>query len=396
MKQLCKYKSGVIFCLVLTTCMGISMWLARFIPVERFDNMVVPVFAGMTSAIAFLGAWVMFQHTEGLRFRILWGWTLVAWGIADAAYLICWMAAPMQMMNMGAYELTDHELLIGNFLGWMLLLYPTEALRPQWLTLKHAMWSLLPMCVLVALDYVLPIKLTYIIILYPFVLLGLLVNDVREYRIWCEENFSTLDDIDVQWIMRYMIMMILVGIGYLYICMGHSHTRGFTQLWMVILMLAYSTEQILFRRNPWEMLQHSEPECPDSAEIVKNTISTDESCFHERPDAPALREALERWMDDEKPYTNPDFRLIDLQQVLPLNRTYLSQFIHNEYGCSFYQFVNRYRIEEAKRLKLEKPNLKEADVAALCGFSSASVFSRTFTTITGLQPKKWHKKIYSE
>ena len=196
--------------------------------------MVVPVFAGMTSAIAFSGAWVMFRHTEGLRFRILWGWTLVAWGTADAAYLICWMAAPMQMMNMGAYELTCHELLIGNFLGWMLLLYPTEALRPKWLTPKRAMWSLLPMFVLVALDYVLPIKLTHIIILYPFVLLALLVNDVREYRIWCEENFSTLDDIDVQWIMRYMIMMILVGIVYLYICMDHSHTRGFTQLWLVL------------------------------------------------------------------------------------------------------------------------------------------------------------------
>lgn len=395
MKQLYKYKPGVIFFLVLTACVGISMWLARFIPVERFDNMVVPVFAGMTSAIAFSGAWVMFRHTEGLRFRILWGWTLVAWGTADAAYLICWMAAPMQMMNMGAYELTCHELLIGNFLGWMLLLYPTEALRPKWLTPKRAMWSLLPMFVLVALDYVLPIKLTHIIILYPFVLLALLVNDVREYRIWCEENFSTLDDIDVQWIMRYMIMMILVGIVYLYICMDHSHTRGFTQLWLVIFMLAYSTEQIMFRRNPWEMLQHSEPECLDSTEIEKKPISTDGDYCHERPDAPALREALERWMDDEKPYTNPDFRLIDLQQVLPLNRTYLSQFIHSEYGCTFYQFVNRYRIEEAKRLKMEQPDLKIAEIAALCGFSSSSVFSRTFAAITGQTPAKWCRKIHS-
>ena len=95
------------------------------------------------------------------------------------------------------------------------------------------------------------------------------------------------------------------------------------------------------------------------------------------------------WMEKEKPYRNPDFRLLDLQQILPMNRTYLSQFIHNEYGCTFYQFVNRYRIEESMRLKREKPDLKVQEVSALCGFSSPTVFSRTFTSITGLSPREW-------
>jgi len=385
MTQFFKYQSGVIFFLMLTACVAASIWLSRWVPCEQFDNIVSPVLCGITSAVAFMGAWLIFRHSDGLRIRKAWGWTLVAWGVADGAYLVCWMIDPMSVMNMGAYELTTHELLIGNLLGWLLLLYPTEALRPQWLTVRRALLQLVPMFALVALDYILPVNLTPVISVYPFALLGFLITHVRAYRIWCEENFSTLDNIDVQWIMRYLIMLVLVGGVYLYLCLSHSHTRGFTQLWLVIFMLAYSTEKIMFQRDPWTMVQPSLQEKSDESEDIAVSEATNA----------AYRKKLEQWMEHEKPYTNPNFRLIDLQQVLPMNRTYLSQFIHREYGCTFYQFVNRYRIEEAQRLKLEQPDIKIGEVSARCGFSSPTVFTRTFTTITGLTPREWGKKIHS-
>lgn len=384
MSRRVKYRSGIIFCLVLTVCVIVSIWLSQWIPCERFDNVLSPVLSGITSAVAFTGAWLMFRHSDGLRIRKAFGWTLLAWGLADGAYLVCWIAAPLSVMNMGAYQLTTHELLIGNLLGWTLLLYPTEALRPQWLNAKRTLLQLVPMFALVALDYILPVNLTPIIALYPFALLGLLITHMRAYRIWCEENFSTLDDFDVQWIMRYLIMLVLVGVVYLYLCLSHSHTRGFTQLWLVILMLAYSTEKVLFQRDPWEMVKQAEdPMKSEKNEKLDNTEKR------------SLRATLEQWMEKDKPYTNPDFRLIDLQQVLPMNRTYLSQFIHKEYGCTFYQFVNRYRIEEAKRLKLEQPDIKIGETSVRCGFSSPTVFTRTFTNITGKTPREWAKEIHS-
>lgn len=385
MRQFIKYQSGVIFFLILAACVAASIRLSRWIPCEQFDNVVSPVLSGITSAVAFMGAWLIFRHSDGLRIRKAWGITLLTWGLADGAYLVCWLISPMKMMDMSAYELTTHELLIGNLLGWLLLLYPTEALRPKWLTARRALLQLVPMFALVAFDYILPVNLAPVIALYPFALLGLLITHMRAYRIWCEENFSTLDDIDVQWIMRYLIMLVLVGVVYLYLCLSHSHTRGFTQLWLVIFMLAYSTEKILFHRDPWAMPQPFKQEKSD--EMEENAVSESANA--------AYRKKLEQWMEHEKPYTNPDLRLIDLQQVLPMNRTYLSQFIHREYGCTFYQFVNRYRIEEAKRLKLEQPDLKISEVSALCGFSSPTVFTRTFTTITGLTPRQWAQKIHS-
>ena len=101
------------------------------------------------------------------------------------------------------------------------------------------------------------------------------------------------------------------------------------------------------------------------------------------------RAKLEQWMETDKPYLNPDFRLLDLRQVLPLNRTYLSQLINAEYGCNFYQFATNYRIEEAKHLMTEHPEMTMEDVANQCGFSSARSFYRAFDREVDMTPKEW-------
>ena len=97
------------------------------------------------------------------------------------------------------------------------------------------------------------------------------------------------------------------------------------------------------------------------------------------------------WMEQEKPYLNPDFQLLDLRAVLPMNRTYLSRFIRDEFGCTFYKLVNRYRIDEAKRLMKENPKQTIEEIAARSGFSSRSSFTQTFTKETGLSPREWSK-----
>lgn len=372
-----RYRSVIRFTVILTVCVAVSLWLARYIPADVFDNIITPILFSCSVAVEFFSLWIILRHTDGLRFRRAWAWTLLIWGVSDAAYIILWVAAPRHVMDMGASQLSTPELLLGNLLGFMLLLYPTEALRPGWLNWKCALW-LLPMLALAALDYVIPVNLQPFICLYPVVLTALLLTHVRAYRIWCEENYSTLDDIDVQWIVRYLVMLVLVGLVYMYMCITHSHTRGFTQLWLVIFVLAYSTEQILFRKDPWTMVRHIEKEKhPETAAPIQAE----------------LRKKVEDWMKKEKPYLNPGFQLSDMCQELAMSRDDLSKFINDEFGCNFYQFVNGYRIDEAKRLKMNHPEFSVEEVAIRCGFTSGVVFSSIFTRETGLTPREWSKKV---
>lgn len=366
------------FFIITTVCVALSLWLSRFISVATFEEVLSPLLFTITVTVAFFGSFLVFKHADGLRIRRVWGWTLLIWGLIDSTYLVGHIFAHSQIMDMGAQHITTIELFLGNLLGWVLLLYPTEAVRPGWLSLKTGLWQVLPMCVLIGLDYLIPLSLRPLITLYPFALIPLLLTHIRVYKNWCEENFSTLDAFDVQWIIRYMWMVVLVGVNYIFICVTQAPARGFTQLWFTIFMFAYSTEQILCRKDPWEMVRGREK----AEEPEPEAVSSQD----------ALRQKLDLWMEHEKPYVNPAFQLSDLGAVLPMNRTYLSQFIKAEYGCTFYQFVSRYRLAEAKRLKLEQPDLKMDEIAARCGFSSRTVFSNVFTREEGVSPREWFKK----
>lgn len=372
------YRAEFRFILILVAVVALSIWASRFIPDDYFDSAITPILMSASTAVALCCAWITARHTEGYRVRKIWFFTLVLWGLLDGIYVISWVFMGKPVMNMGAYKLTTMELALGNLLGWSLLLFPTEALRPGWLNFRRALLQILPMYALLALDYILPVDLRILVALYPLVLIALLFTHVREYRVWCEDNFSSLEDVDERRIIRYIFVGFVIVAVYTYICISHEHARGFTQQWLVIFTLIYGTDLTLFRRDPWEQVWES----------IKNNAP--EEAVQLQPNE-AYRQALEEWMGKEKPYRNPDFKLVDLQKVLPMNRTYLSQFIHAEYGCSFYLFVNRFRVEEAKRLMTEHPDMKMADVSSNCGFSSPSVFSRTFSTMTGQSPREWRK-----
>ena len=381
------YRSEVIFFLALLCVTLVSTFFGQFMPDEVFDNVYTPVCNTATVIASFSGAWILLRHAEGMRIRRFFAYALLVWGVSDLVYLIGWAVAPQQVMNMGAYELTSYELFIGNLLGWVLLLYPTEALRPGWMNMRHALWQLLPLVGLVALDYLLPINLWPVISLYPYVLLAFLFTHMRAYVKWCENNFSRLDNIDVRWIIRYCCMLFFVGINFVWMCSTHYHARGFTQQWFIVVMIIYSIEQILFRKDPWSSPLLSDNDSSDSASFPSEAPLSEHS-----PAMEEYKRILLDWIATNKPYVNPDFQLMDLRAVLPMNRTYLSHFIHESFGCSFYQFVNRYRIEEAKRLLREKPDITIEEVATRSGFSSRSSFTQSFTREIGISPREWSRQ----
>lgn len=375
------YQSEVIFFLLLSVLVVLSHWLSRFIPMDFYENILTPIQNSFIIATCLIGSYILLRHSDGLRIRKVWAYSMLIWGLADSFFLFQTCCMDMPVLLPGSDALTAYELLAGNCLGWLLLCYPTETLRPGWLNWKRALCQLLPMMALVGLDYLIPVNLTPILALYPVVLAGMLGVHIHAYRIWCEQNYSTMEHIDAQWIVRYLIMLTIIGASFLYICITSNPARTFTQQWLLLFFYVYSTEQILYRKNPWEGM-----------EPVADNIQPSDASKEEKQ---AERTKLEAWMENEKPYLNPDFQLIDLRAVLPMNRTYLSQFINDTYGCTFYQFVNKYRIDEAERLMQEQAQLKIADVAKLAGFSSSTVFIRVFTQTNGVTPKEWQSRIHS-
>ena len=367
-----EYKSEVVFGLVLSVLLIASTFFSRLIPKYFFDNFLNPAMSFAFAGICFFGAVICLRHLDNNRIRRVWAITLILWGTCELINVALFRTA-YNPFYVGNAFMKSTPMLIACVFAWLLLLYPHISIHPGKVNWRRGGLYLLPLVVLGVIDYVLPYELRILIALYPIWLLCELLRRVHRYRQWCEENFSTLDNIDTQWIVRYMVMIGLSGLVFYYLCVSNDPARAFTQQWYLMFVIGYTTDQVLYRPDPWERLR-----------------STAEEDTEEEPNpADAYRAKLEAWLEQEKPYLNPDFQLTDLRNVLPLNRTYLSQLINAEYGCSFYQWVNSLRIREAKRLMTEQPELKMQDVAKQCGFSSRNVFTQAFIRETGTTPTEW-------
>ena len=372
-----EYRAEVAFGLVLSALVAISYWLSPLIPFDTYRTIIMPV--QYTAIITFCAgnAYFFFKHHEKKRIRILMVYIMATWAILT--FIGLWVKLKNGNIDVaeGVFSLYGWEFVFGDIMGWMLLAYPTELLRPGWLNCKRALLQIIPIIVIGFIDWWLDIDLRWLLAIYPFILLILLFKHIRAYRKWCEDNFASMENIDVQWIVRYLTMVFIVGTSYAYLCFATEPNYAFTQLWLLFFVLFYSTEKILFRPDPWENIQTAAAGLQSEG---KEIMTENTALYHEK---------LENWMRTEKPYLNKDFRLTDLAQILPLNRTYLSQFINNEFGCTFYQYVTNYRIEEAKRIMQQNPELKVQEISDRCGFSSPTVFGRTFAREMGCAPSEW-------
>ena len=378
------YKSEFIFGLVLLAGVVLSYFLAQYIPMKLYGHLSM-IMNGCIAIMCLAGAWIMARHSKGMLVRNVWAFTLLAYAVF-ATLLLMRVTSFVDTPKEGLVSLQGWEIVVGNFLLWLFLLYPMLVLRPGWMTVPRALLQGLPVGLAFLLDQMFDIDLRILLAIYPILLFGFLIAYIRKYRLWCEENYSSMDNIDVQWIVRYIIMYLLDGALFFILCFHATVPVAFTQQWLILVMIAYSTDQILFRNDPWATVRTNKPgaQKPEESEDEEDNVPAINYAEY--------REKLDQWMQTEKPYLNPEFRLMDLRQILPLNRTYLSQLINVEYGCNFYQFVTNYRIKEAKQIMLANPDMKMQDVAEQSGFSSPTVFARVFSREVGMTPSEWTSK----
>ena len=244
------YKSEVIFGLVLSALLVASAWLSHLIPQDVFDKFINPAFSLGCAVICFFGASLCLLHHDGIRVRRSWAYMLIAWGVWELMMIGASATLNPAIMQVGTDTMSGIMMVVACLFAWLLFIYPTEVLRPGWLNWKHTLLQLAPLVALGLLDYFVPADLRWLIALYPIWLFGILIGHIRKYRLWCEENFSTLDNIDVQWIVRYVMMVMLAGLVFYWLCVTDQPARAFTQQWYLMFVLTYTTERVLYRPIP--------------------------------------------------------------------------------------------------------------------------------------------------
>lgn len=111
-------------------------------------------------------------------------------------------------------------------------------------------------------------------------------------------------------------------------------------------------------------------------------------------EADRIGTAVETLMKQQKTFLNPELNIDQLASLVSTNRHHLSQVLNENFKKSFYDYVNAFRVEEAKCLLSDpqKNNHKISSIAYDAGFNSLSTFNDVFRKIAGSTPSHFRKQ----
>jgi AraC-like DNA-binding protein len=104
--------------------------------------------------------------------------------------------------------------------------------------------------------------------------------------------------------------------------------------------------------------------------------------------------AIERAIHQQKLYLESQINLERFSEQIGLRARDVSAIINSHYQSNFFEFINGYRIEEAKRL-LVSDEAKEhtiLDIIYQSGFNSQSAFHRFFKRLVGVTPSEFRSQ----
>ena len=206
----------------------------------------------------------------------------------------------------------------------------------------------------------------------------------------------------VRWLINGYIILLLIMIGLYFMILRSPENFGMIILINTAIVTPY-LYAVAFRGLTQPTLWQVRHEAtPDNVELAIREVELIEESSRE--DAPRISKTtlgterineivtrVMQLMDDSKLYLQSELTLQDLAEKLDIPSYQVTQAINEGLGKNFYDLVNGYRVEEAKRL-LSDPgsrNNKILSVGMDAGFNSKTTFNTVFKKFTGLTPSEF-------
>ena len=134
-----------------------------------------------------------------------------------------------------------------------------------------------------------------------------------------------------------------------------------------------------------------EQDIQSEEELLTNSGIEPEMVSKENPGSyTEFIEKVDNWIKTDG-YVQQGLTIKELSKILYTNRTYLSAYIKTTYKMTFREWITSLRLEYAKNILKEHPEINIQKLAESSGFLSRSNFIKSFTEKEGCTPAKWKK-----
>ena len=215
------------------------------------------------------------------------------------------------------------------------------------------------------------------IIVYNF----LTIRFILKAKTSMNDSFSNLDTYQLRYFyiatISFILLMSIPGFYVTYIGRTPLNTNGMLLFYVCLLFtFLYLILTII------GLIQVPSTESIDT-ESENNEIQNQE--------LKDVEKKLKKYFSKEKPWLNPNLNIWDVAQEIGTNRSYISKVVNENIGCNFNKFVNNYRIKEAKKILIKKPEIPITEISELSGFGSLNSFIRTFKESENCTPTKFKR-----
>ncbi|MDR1161880.1 MAG: helix-turn-helix transcriptional regulator [Tannerellaceae bacterium] len=224
----------------------------------------------------------------------------------------------------------------------------------------------------------------------------------HQYKAFLQTNFSTIDTLRFKWMKFLALGLLILLSGALIFVILHEFFALQLSLYSLFAVVVLLFVNMLGFRGIRHSMIFSQIVIP------YHPIQTDEQTLTEKgkeksyanyglkqEDAVILSRQLKDYMEKEKPYIQMELTLKSLASALDTYPHYLTQVLSITFHQNFYDFINTYRIEEARQ-RLVDPQFRNLTILAIaydCGFNSKSTFNRIFKQKTGSTPTEYRNKM---
>ena len=213
---------------------------------------------------------------------------------------------------------------------------------------------------------------------------------IYKYKSKLKDNYSTIEKVHINWlnglILGFMLVMFSEAILVASKVINLFAPLG-TDVFMYIGLTGNYTSFVLVNLLVFTAIRYFLIfEQVTDEDLAKKPI--DDQFIN-----PEMAAEVDAVMLKSKAYMEPDITLDKLAESLSIIPRDLSMLINRHFGINFYEFINKYRIEEAKKMLVD-PEHKETtitDIYLAVGFNSKSVFYTFFKKFENVTPSQFRQ-----
>jgi AraC-like DNA-binding protein len=228
----------------------------------------------------------------------------------------------------------------------------------------------------------------------------------RRHKTSLKNYFSETHRLQVNWIRQLVISSLIVcaiiAVALYLIYVHHPKSLPYRYWFAVLTVFIYWVSYTaLVQPSIFTVIKgYAKEEMAVSPEMPRLVIHRSAKKYSNsglsNDDILSIQGALKKVTLEQKPYLNPELTINHLAAMIPCNRHQLSQVLNEALKNSFYDYINYYRVEEAKQLLMHasKENYKISSIAYDAGFNSLSTFNEVFRKHTGTTPSQFRKDLH--